>query len=137
MLINKEYLQTCEPHEIEKNKKLKLLYWLPRWLRAGTCSAILRMVLKKPFQVTYCSPLDWGLHYQIDPSAYKNKISLAFEGAFLSAPEGFDHILTTLYGDYMTPPPESERHFGHEGAHGKIIYDHTRDYREYLAQLRG
>ena len=131
VLINKEYLQACEPHEISKNKKLCLLYKLPRSLREILCSAILRVILKDPFQSKYCSALDWGLHYRIDPSAYKNKASVEFEGAFFSSPEDYDYVLTTIYGDYMTPPPESERHFGHEGSHGKIIYDHTTDYSVY------
>ena len=45
------------------------------------------------------------------------------------APADYDAVLTAIYGEYMTPPPESERFFGHEGSHGKIIYDHTTDYK--------
>lgn len=32
-----------------------------------------------------------------------------FEGHLLIVPEGYDEILTTIYGDYMTPPPEESR----------------------------
>lgn len=32
-----------------------------------------------------------------------------FEGMSLRGPENYDYYLTQLYGDYMTPPPESER----------------------------
>lgn len=134
-LINKEYLQACEPSEIEGNKKLKLLYTLPRSLREFFCSVILRMVLVNPGASRYCSALDRDLDYRIDPKAYNNKISIEFEGRFFAAPEEYDYILTTIYGDYMTPPPENERFFGHEGSHGKIIYDHTTDYRVYRNKI--
>ena len=36
-------------------------------------------------------------------------IDLAFEGMRLSAVNGYDEYLTTIYGDYMTPPPEKHR----------------------------
>ena len=34
---------------------------------------------------------------------------MSFEGESLPAPCGYDELLTNMYGDYMTPPPESER----------------------------
>lgn len=131
VLINKEYLQACEPENLNKSKKVQLLYRLPRSVRAFLCSVLLRMVLKAPNSSRYCSGLDWTISYRLDPAAYKSKTSVEFEGAMFAAPADYDYVLTTIYGDYMTPPPESERHFGHEGTHGKIIYDHTTDYRVY------
>lgn len=130
-LINKEYLQACEPNELTGNRTLKLLYKLPRSLRENLCSAILRVILKDPFKSKYCSGLDCEISFRIDTAAYRNKTRVEFEGELFAAPEDYDHVLTAIYGDYMTPPPESERHFGHEGVHGKIIYDHTTDYRVY------
>lgn len=135
-LINKEYLQACEPDEIATNKKLKMLYVLPRALRVFVCDLILRMALKDPSKFDVCSGLDRELSYRIDTVAYKNTISVEFEGMQFAAPEEYDYVLTTVYGDYMTPPPENERYFGHEGSHGKIIYDHTTDYKVYKEQLR-
>lgn len=38
--------------------------------------------------------------------------ALPFEGHMLSVPAGWDGLLKRMFGDYMTPPPESERH-GH------------------------
>ena len=96
---------------------------------------VLWLILRDPTSSKYCSALDLGLSYRLDSLAYKNKTNVEFEGTFFAAPEDYDYILTTVYGDYMTPPPESERSFGHEGVHGKIIYDHTTDYSFYKKQL--
>lgn len=131
VLINKEYLMACEPENLNKSRKVQLLYKLPRTVRSFLSSALLRVGLKAPFAAKSCCPLDWALPHRIDPAAYKTKATVEFEGAMLAAPGDYDYVLTTLYGDYMTPPPESERYFGHEGAHGEIIYDHTTDYSVY------
>jgi len=32
-----------------------------------------------------------------------------FENDYLNGPEDADYILTQMYGDYMTPPKESEK----------------------------
>ncbi|MBQ6655235.1 MAG: LicD family protein [Erysipelotrichaceae bacterium] len=40
---------------------------------------------------------------------YKNAVEVEFEGHHFMAPCGYDQILTTQYGDYMTPPPEDKR----------------------------
>ena len=55
---------------------------------------------------------------------------MKFEDGEYCVPVGYDHVLTALYGDYMTPPPENERG-GHELNMGEIIWDLERDYREY------
>lgn len=131
VLIDKEFLQACEPETIAANRKLQLIYKLPRWLRELLCALTLRIILQDPKRSGICSALDWGLQYRIKSSAYKEKICVDFEGLSLFAPKEYDYILTTIYGDYMTPPHENERFFGHEGVHGKIIYDHTTDFSAY------
>lgn len=40
---------------------------------------------------------------------YRETVLLEFENRMLPAPAGWDAMLTNLYGDYMSPPPESER----------------------------
>ena len=130
-LIDKEYLLACAPDEITANPKLQIIYKLPRSLREYLCDIILHMLLKDPFKSKVCSALDRELSFRINTSAYKRKINIEFEGIPFSVPEDYDHVLTAIYGDYMTPPPENERFFGHEGSHGTIIYDHTTDYTVY------
>ena len=134
ILINKEYLEACEPDVIPGHKKLQLVYMLPRRMRELLCSAVLRLILTDPFASKCCSALDLGLNYRLDPAAYRSKTNVEFEGRLFAAPVDYDYVLTTIYGDYMTPPPESERFFGHEGSLGKIIYDHTTDYRVYQSR---
>lgn len=36
-------------------------------------------------------------------------VDMAFEGESFMAPKGWDRVLTCVYGDYMTPPPEEKR----------------------------
>lgn len=40
---------------------------------------------------------------------YDNPILMDFEGYKFPAPSNYDEILTSIYGDYMTPPPEDKR----------------------------
>ena len=47
---------------------------------------------------------------------FSESVELDFEDERFSAPKEYDKALTHMYGDYMTPPPESERkeHFINE-----------------------
>ena len=42
-------------------------------------------------------------------ASYAESIKLPIRGTYFNCPAGYDQILTGLYGDYMTPPPEAER----------------------------
>jgi len=44
-----------------------------------------------------------------DRHCYDDYIDVKFEDAFFKVAIGYDQILTTIYGDYMTPPPEDKR----------------------------
>lgn len=42
-------------------------------------------------------------------SWFDNTINGEFEDLKLQIPAGYNSYLSTLYGDYMTPPPENKR----------------------------
>lgn len=44
---------------------------------------------------------------------YKETLWWDFEDTKMPVPAGYDEILTTIYGDYMTPPPEDKRVIKH------------------------
>ncbi|MCA0251213.1 MAG: LicD family protein [Actinobacteria bacterium] len=56
-----------------------------------------------------------SLRAQVMPAeVYAGTALVPFEGHPMPAPQGYDRLLTALYGDYLTPPPESERGHHHE-----------------------
>lgn len=83
---------------------------------------IKRHYLKKAQKLHKKHPLhasDWvgmvehcfGCEKQRYPKAlFENTTLLEFEGHLFPAPAEYDRILRICYGDYMVPPPESERY---------------------------
>ncbi len=52
----------------------------------------------------------YGLRERVPISAYEGYASLPFEGKTYPVFGGYDSYLKFIYGDYMTPPRENERH---------------------------
>ena len=63
-----------------------------------------------------------------DSAAFKKAEMRLFEGFEFPVPCGYDHILSTAYGDYMKFPPVEKRGTWHYG----FISDPDRSYLEYL-----
>lgn len=63
--------------------------------------------------------------YLYDKENFKETIYLDFEGKKYLAPKGYDKVLTDLYGDYMTPPKEQERHPYHAS---RVSFDNKKYY---------
>ena len=63
-----------------------------------------------------------------DSAAFKKAEMRLFEGFVFPVPCGYDHILSTAYGDYMKFPPVEKRGTWHYG----FISDPDRSYLEYL-----
>ncbi len=40
---------------------------------------------------------------------FDGSIDVTFEGVPMPIPSGYDNILSSIYGDYMTPPPETDK----------------------------
>ena len=54
-------------------------------------------------------------HYYYQTEYFSKAEYRDFDGIKAAVPVGWDEILTKLYGDYMTPPPENERGIWHDG----------------------
>jgi len=80
--------------------------------------------------VKYNSPdnayvVNWASYYPSTRETFPREVFdhlvfVPFEEHEMPVPSGYDAVLTTIYGDYMTPPPEDKQvikhHFGAEGS---------------------
>ncbi len=133
-LLAKEYVTAVTPSEPDGNRTLQLLYKIPRCIRTALSTVLFRLIMKNPSSSKRLSMVAHNLNYPMDCSAYKSSTKILFEDTMFSAPGNIDYVLTSLYGDYMTPPPEAER-TGHEFYFGKVIYCCETDYRDVLREL--
>ncbi len=70
----------------------------------------------------------WG-DKEVMPKSYFGKGSKGeFEGIEVNLPEKYHEYLTSLYGDYMTPPPPEKR-IGH---HYCTVIDLEKSYKNYM-----
>jgi len=59
--------------------------------------------------------LQGGWEWTARTSVFDETVMLPFMDRQVPAPKGWHEFLTNMYGDYMTPPPESERKSVHWG----------------------
>lgn len=60
-------------------------------------------------KVFYSNGLITRIHMVFDRSWYRDVVPVQVDDDSFDGPVGYDDILTTIYGDYMTLPPEKER----------------------------
>lgn len=60
-------------------------------------------------KVFYSNGLLTRLHIVLDRDWYSDVVPVQVDDDWFDGPVGYDNILTTIYGDYMKLPPESER----------------------------
>ena len=78
-----------------------------------------------------CIGFTWDLqHYIRDISLFDGTIFVPFEDIMMPVPSGYDTILKTQYGDYMTPKKAPTQHGGF------AIIDTEKSYKDYLPSLR-
>lgn len=61
-----------------------------------------------------CDVNKTGMLFQYSRSDFDGRLLMPFEGNEYYAPKGYDHILSSFYGNYMQFPPEEERITHHE-----------------------
>ena len=61
--------------------------------------------------INYCGR--WGVKELFPKSVYGQGKLYSFENLVLNGPEDYDTVLTQMYGDYMTPPPEDKQNQHH------------------------
>lgn len=111
------------------NKRLWLMKWRGRIIRRlpikniPLYSRYQRLyhdfLFRYPYGVSkYYFCYGGGLHWRnvYDFDIFEKLIDLPFEGEKFMAISCYDEFLTHFYGDYMTPPPENQRHPYHGGA---------------------
>lgn len=96
------------------NTTLKLLQ---KTCRGRTLHKIINFVLtlKKYDRANYVGNLVWGYGKKevLPKSYYEPFAKIEFEKEYFSAPAKVELYLQSIYGDYMTPPPESQRFSQH------------------------
>ena len=133
-LLAKDFVLAVNPSELSGNRKLKLLYTIPRWARIGICRLCDRFIFKRMSGSREVALVDWRLAHFKKIEAYEKDAFLPFEDRQYRVPGDSDHVLRMRYGDYMTPPPVEQQN-GHFWSHGDIIYSTTTNYTEYQKDL--
>ena len=90
---------------------------LDRLINTGRAWKRLDRALKRyPYEscdrlINFCG--FWGERELFPKSVYGQGALYPFEDLMLNGPADYDTVLKQMYGDYMTPPPESEREHHH------------------------
>ena len=112
------------------SSKMKLLYKIPYRIRKAICKFNERKIYLDFRKYDSCSIIWYDIIKIYPAELFKNLTKIKFEDTEFTTLSKYDEYLTILYGDYMTPPKESERN-GHSGELGEIIRDTKKDYKEY------
>jgi lipopolysaccharide cholinephosphotransferase len=55
----------------------------------------------------------WGPPARVSAEAYARSVEMQFEDRTYPVPQGYDQVLTAMYGDYMRPPPPARQNPPH------------------------
>ncbi len=68
--------------------------------------------------INFCG--HWGLKEMFEKTVYGKGKLYQFEDIQLNGPENYDFVLTQMYGDYMTPPPDADKNQHHIEMYGEF-----------------
>ena len=112
--------------------KQKIINLLPSKMRHFFADRIIRKYAYYDEKERYLfglSPFEVVRRYE--RTWFESTVKKPFEDIDCNVPIKYDSVLKALFGDYMTPPPESERN-GHNTMLGEVINDITKDYTTYI-----
>ena len=122
------------PEQSRARRLGKACSLLPRRLRRILSMGLFRLACVSPKRKIKCCTLDASVFTpKFDAADLMDYIMVDLAGKSFIAPAAFDKLLRVMYGDYMTPPPVSER-TGHREDFGGVTFDAHRDYTQYQAQ---
>ena len=111
---------------LKKSREKKIKLW--KKYQAKMCAYRVK-------QSVYLTELCSGIKYMSNEYPiewFGSTVKLNFEGIKVSVPIGYKEYLSMVFGDYMTPPPESEQH----PAHGILFVDTEKPYTEALKDFK-
>lgn len=109
----------------------RIINAIPRCFRRMICNHYENKLMISPKTTDIATEVWLGLDNTYSSKLYYDYIMVDFEDSKFKAIRDYDSYLTRTYGDYMTPPPESERR-GHMGEVLEAIKDTEKGYKYYL-----
>ena len=124
------------PEDRTQRRLGRILACIPAFIRRPLSILILKMAALSPEKADKLCTLDGAPFVpKYDRKDWESFRDIHFCGKNFLIPEAYDRLLTIMYGDYRTPPPEGKRK-GHGEEYGGVIIDTERDYRTYLSETQ-
>ena len=106
-------MRICVPPKKIKSIVKRLLYLLIYGSKKNILKKTKLLHSRYPYSsCTFIGSIDScfnSMKERFEKNLFEEAVLVDFEGLQFKAPKGYDTILTKLYGDYMTPPPEEKR----------------------------
>lgn len=103
------------PKQIIKAMTTWITYLIPRRFVSFLFDYLCTMDNKKECEYTTSFLSGYGWKKQLHSNdVYGGGVKVNFEGNLFNAPEKYEKVLSSLYGDYMKLPPLEKRHSGHK-----------------------
>ena len=111
--------ETCDPSKMSLNSAKNVMKYIT--LKSGLINILDKKSLYKKLDrqlkkydfdksdrvINFCG--FWHFKEMFPKSVYDNAADYRFEDILLRGPTDYNTVLTQMYGNYMTPPPEADR----------------------------
>lgn len=121
-VLTLKYLRLSSDRSLLKNIIVilgKILYLIPDKFIIGRIEKMSRRYENSNDSEFICNMSGaWGVKEILRRADFDESVKHEFEGKQFSIPAGYDRILSSLYGDYMTPPPKEKQ----VSTHSAVVY---------------